>query len=198
MSDSNGTFSPSHKSEINLIQRTDGDFDTPIEIVFQYPNGKIWSAPVGTITDGASIPSIFASFFGGKLNKKHLFAAIVHDAYCGRANAGGSSYQIERWQDTHRMFHKACLANGTRRVKANTMYAGVRLGGPRWPFNNEPFNDLSGVDPKVMHQEMIDCKNWIEANGDNLSIEEIDQWMQDREPELMKSVVQGSSREAIT
>ena len=185
-----GTFAPSHKSEINLIKRNDGDFDTPITIEFQDPNGKIWTAPAGTITDGASIPSIFASFFGGKLNKKHLFAAIVHDAYCGRANANGPSYQIERWQDTHRMFHKACIANGTKRVKANTMYAGVRLGGPRWPFKNEPFNDLSMVDPKVMHQEMTYCKNWIEENGELLNIEDIDKWMDDREAEIMKHAIQ--------
>ncbi len=193
MSNSIGSFVPSHNTEIGLIRREDGDFNTPEVIKFKDPNGKVWTAPAGTITDGASIPSIFAGFFGGKLNKKHLFAAIVHDAYCGEANAGGPSYQIETWQDTHRMFHKACIANGTRRVKANTMYAGVRLGGPRWSFKNQPFNDLSNVDPKVMEQEMKDCKKWIEDNGEHLTLEHIDQWMEDRESELMKHVVEGSS-----
>ncbi len=190
MSKENGSFSPSHKSELELIKREDGDFDTPIEITFQDSNGKIWTAPTGTITDGASIPSLFAGFFGGKLNENHLFAAIVHDAYCGKANEGGPSYQIERWEDTHHMFHKACLANGTSRIKANTMYAGVRLGGPRWPFENEPFNDLSHVEQSTLEDEMKYCKNWIEANGEDLSLEDIDKWMEDREHLLIKSVKQ--------
>ncbi|MEM9544669.1 MAG: DUF1353 domain-containing protein [Bacteroidota bacterium] len=181
-----GSFTPSHTSTIDLISRKDGDFDTPVDIQFTDPEGKIWTAPAGTITDGASIPSLLAGFFGGKLNKNHLFAAIVHDAYCGQANAGGPSYQIERWQDTHRMFHKACIANGTRRVKANTMYAGVRLGGPRWPFNGESPNDLSRVDDSAIQAEMKYCQEWIESQGESLSLDEIDQWMDEREPFLLE------------
>lgn len=120
------------------------------------------------------------------MNKKHLFAAIVHDAYCGRANAGKSSYQIETWQATHKMFHSACIANGTRRVKANTMYAGVRLGGPRWEIAGEKFNDLSNVSPTVLKAEMEYCKNWIESEGENLTLQEIDAWMDEREIEILK------------
>ncbi len=186
MTTENGHFTPSHSTDLKLIKRPDGDFDTPIEISYQDPNGKVWTAPAGTITDGASIPSLFAHFFGGKLNEKHLYAAIVHDAYCAIANEGGPVYQVERWEDTHRMFHKACLANGTERIKANTMYAGVRLGGPRWPFQGETFTDLSSVQENVLSEEMEHCKEWIESQGESLELDAIDQWMEDREKDLLK------------
>ena len=180
-----GQFMPSHLVEIDLIQRADGQFDTPVNIIYQDPNGKDWLAPAGTITDGASIPNLFAGFFGGKLNKEFLFAAIVHDAYCAIANEGGPSYQIETWQDTHHMFYHACLANGTNRTKASTMYAGVRLGGPRWSLQGEAFTDLSQVSAEVLQNEMAYCKDWIESKGDTLTLEEIDQWMTDREAGLL-------------
>ena len=185
MSDFNGTFSPSHTTPLALIPRPDGQFDTPVTVAYRDPDGKVWTAPAGTITDGASIPSVVASFFGGKLNEEFLFAAIVHDAYCAHANEGGPVYQIERWEDTHKMFYKACLANGTGIIKANTMYAGVRLGGPRWPFNGEPCVDLSGCDEDVLRNEMEYCKSWIEAGGESLTLEDIDRWMEDREPALL-------------
>lgn len=181
-----GFFTPPSLTKDDLVERNDGDFDTPMVITFHAPDGKVWTAPTGTITDGASIPSLLAGFFGGKLNEDHLLAAIVHDAYCAEANEGKPSYQIERWQDTHRMFHAACLANGTSPVKANTMYAGVRLGGPRWPFNGESFNDLSQIDDQMIKYEMEYCKNWIEQEGESLSLKDIDQWMDDREEVLLK------------
>ncbi|MEM1357234.1 MAG: DUF1353 domain-containing protein, partial [Bacteroidota bacterium] len=158
----------------------------PVAITYQAPDGKVWKAPAGTITDGASIPDVFTSFFGGKLNKKHLFAAIVHDAYCGRANKGKPAYQTERWEDTHRMFYHACISNGRSRTKASTMYAAVRLGGPRWSFNGEPFTDLSGVDKDLLKQEMKYCVDWIESKGNTLTLDEIDKWMEDRESALLK------------
>jgi len=76
--------------------------------------------------------------------------------------------------------------NGTRRLKAKVMYAGVRLGGPRWSFNERPFNDLSSVSDTVIRQEMEYCKQWIEAQEESLSLEAIDQWMDEREAEILK------------
>lgn len=180
------SFTPSHTNNLALIERKDGDFDTPVDIKYQDPNGKIWKAPVGTITDGASIPGLFKSFFGGRLNKAHLFAAIVHDAYCAGANAKSPLYQSERWQDTHRMFYHACLSNGTSRVAAGTMYAAVRLAGPRWPFPGETFTSLSEVEDNVLLEEMKRCEDWIISKGDSLKLEEIDAWMDAREQYLLE------------
>ncbi len=182
-----GFFTPSHLTQIDLTTRSDGQFDTLIDIIFEDPNGKQWTAPAGTITDGASIPSVIASFFGGKLNREHLFAAIVHDAYCAEANTGGPSFQIESWEDTHRMFYHACIANGTNRIKAGTMYAGVRLGGPRWSLDGQNLTTLSRLDPEVIQAEMSYCKDWIEQEGDTLTLDDIDRWMAEREGLLLQS-----------
>lgn len=181
-------FSPSHEDVLELIKREDGDFDTPFEIKYQAPDGKVWKAPAGTITDGASIPSHFTSLFGGKMNKKHLFAAIVHDAYCGEANQGKASYQVESWKDTHHMFYHACLKNGTDKTRASTMYAAVRLGGPRWSLNGEPVVDLSKVEKSKLMKAMQECITWIASKSGTVTLQEIDSWMEDMEMELIKNL----------
>ncbi len=186
MANKHGHFFPPHDGPIPLIRRPDGYFETATPLIYHDPKGKEWTAPLGTITDGASIPSLIAGAFGGTLNTEFFFAAIVHDAYCAIANQGGSSYQIETWQDTHRMFYHACRANGTSFKKANTMYIGVRLGGPRWSFQSQPFTNLSQVDSKVLEKEMDFCEKWAESRGDSLTLEEIDQWMDLREPLLLE------------
>ncbi|MEM9931382.1 MAG: DUF1353 domain-containing protein [Bacteroidota bacterium] len=186
MSSHSGRFTPSHTTQLSFINRPDSQFDTTVEITYQDPNGKIWVAPAGTVTDGASIPSVVAGFFGGKLNTNFLFAAIVHDAYCAEANTHLPVFQTETWQATHQMFYHACLANGTPSVKAKVMYAGVRLGGPRWSVGLETFNDLSAVSEAVIQEEMAYCKDWIEAQGEDLSLAEIDAWMEEREGVMLQ------------
>lgn len=106
--------------------------------------------------------------------EKHLFSAIVHDAYCAEANKENPSYQTERWEDTHQMFYHACFSNGRSLTKASTMYAAVRLGGPRWSFKGEPFTDLSGVNKELLLNEMELCEKWIKSKGNSLTLEEID------------------------
>ncbi|UOB16696.1 DUF1353 domain-containing protein [Abyssalbus ytuae] len=180
-------FNPSHTTLIDLIKREDGYFNVPVEINYRDPEGKIWIAPVGTITDGASIPSLFESFFGGKLNKDFLFAAILHDAYCAIANENATSYHTERWEDTHHMFYKACINNGTDITTAGIMYAAVRLGGPRWPFQNEPYiNIYEKVEDSILIKEMKECKDWIISKGDTLKLKHIDEWMDEREKIFLK------------
>ena len=138
--------------------------------------------------DGASIPSYFTKLFGGKMNKKHLFAAIVHDAYCGIANNGKSSYQVESWKNTHHMFYHACRKNGTDDTRAGTMYAAVRLGGPRWSSDGKPVKDLSAVDKDDLMKAMQDCIKWIAAKKGTATLEEIDNWMDKLEADLLKNI----------
>lgn len=183
--DNENSFTPSPTTALPLIERSDGYFDTSVKIRYQDPSGKVWKAPAGTVTDGASIPRLFKGFFGGRLNEEYLFAAIVHDAYCAAANVESPLYQSERWQDTHRMFYYACLNNGASRTKASTMYAAVRLAGPRWPFQGEPFTSLSNVEDSVLLEEMKRCEAWITSKGDSVTLEEIDTWMDNREQQLL-------------
>lgn len=101
-------------------------------LVFVDPAGKEWVAPVGTKTDGASIPTIFLSLAGDRFEREYLNAAVVHDAYCDRRNKGQQSYQTRPWREVHRMFFEALIAGGATPAKAKLMYAAVWLGGPRW------------------------------------------------------------------
>jgi len=182
----NSSFDPPVATELNLIAREDGQFDTPVDIKYNDPNGKIWTAPKGTITDGASIPDNVTLLFGGKMNPKHLRAAIVHDAYCGKANKSQSFYQKESWKDTHRMFYQACLKNGTDKVRSGTMYAAVRLGGPRWSPDGQPLSGLKDISKEAMTKAVLDCKAWLISKGGSVSIEELESYLDKLENELIK------------
>ena len=180
-------FDPPHDGELTLISRDDGQYDTPYDIKYTDPSGKVWTAPKGTITDGASIPEKLSSIFGGKLNPTHLNAAIVHDAYCGIANKGQANYCKETWQNTHRMFYQACLKNGKDKLSAGTMYAGVRLGGPRWDENGSPLPGLEKVGAEAMTKAVLDCKAWLVSKGGFVSLDELETYLDKVEAELLQA-----------
>lgn len=95
--------------------------------------GSKWTAPAGTLTDGASIPQAFMSAIGDRMDKRYLGAALIHDAYCAEANRGKMPFYTRPWQDVHKMFHEACLAGGTDATTALAMYTAVWLFGPaKW------------------------------------------------------------------
>lgn len=88
------------------------------------PEGARWDAPKGSIIDGASIPQVAWTFVGGPFEGKYREASVIHDVACvakGRP-----------WQDVHRAFYTAMLANGVGKAKAKIMYGAVYFGGPRW------------------------------------------------------------------
>jgi hypothetical protein len=79
------------------------------------------------------------------------------------------------------MFYEACLAGGTRTLRAKLMYAAVYLGGPRW---DDPGRSLESLPPEVLVHEFKECKQWIEA--EKPEIDEIDQWMNELEANLLR------------
>ena len=92
---------------------------------FHQNNGPTWTAPVGTLTDGASIPQVFWSIIGGPFEGKYRDAAVNHDYEC--------CTKTHRWQDVHRMFYDGMMANGEAMWRAKLMYFAVYFFGPRWP-----------------------------------------------------------------
>ena len=94
--------------------------------------GSTWTAPVGTLTDGASIPEIFVPLIGAPRTPEFANAAAVHDAYCGVGNDAGPVYHSRPWELTHRMFYDTLIAGGTPEIKAKIMFTAVWLRGPRW------------------------------------------------------------------
>ncbi len=113
--------------------------ETAIEFVDSRPT--TWLAPKNTLTDGASIPSLFLTAVGNPRSKEFINAATMHDAYCGIGNESLAQYHSDTWQNVHRMFYDALRVGGTPPNKAKIMYAAVYLGGPRWT--------MPGDQPKV-------------------------------------------------
>jgi len=88
------------------------------------PAGIHWDAPIGLVTDGASIPKFAWSIVGGPFEGLYRNAAVVHDAACDNRKRS--------WEATHEMFYHAMLTSKVDPVKAKIMYAAVYFRGPRW------------------------------------------------------------------
>src|SRR5271154_7170490 len=81
------------------------------------PQGTLWLAPKGLISDGASIPQIFWSLIGGPLDENYRDAAVIHDEYCDTRS--------RTWQATDLAFYNAMRCGGVDDTKAKIMYYAV-------------------------------------------------------------------------
>jgi hypothetical protein len=59
-----------------------GKIKTLTELRYIDDDGRLWLAPAGTVTDGASIPRPFWLTVGHPLSPDTIEAAIIHDVYC--------------------------------------------------------------------------------------------------------------------
>jgi hypothetical protein len=109
---------------VNVNQGRMGKLLSPF--AFVDPDGKVWTAPKGLLTDGASIPQALWSIVGSPWTGLYRNAAVIHDQYCDSHS--------EPWQAVHRVFYRGMLANGVGPIKAKIMYAAVYRFGPRWDF----------------------------------------------------------------
>jgi hypothetical protein len=165
-------------SPINVSLLKDGrNTELLLDVTYTDPAGKMWSAPKGFISDGASIPQVFWSIVGGPWDGPYRNAAIVHDQYCVTKS--------EPSPDVHRMFYKACRAEGVTEVKAKALYAAVRIGGPKWGDDQPPkfpffWLRTSRTPPSIgkliggpwLGPDRITA--WVESN--NPSLEDIDKF----------------------
>ncbi|WP_434052606.1 MAG: DUF1353 domain-containing protein [Roseibium sp.] len=115
-------------------------------------NGEVWTVPAGMKTDGASVPrvawSLFPPFAG-----KYLKAAVVHDRYCDTMQ--------ETWQRTHRVFFDAMLTSGVDKLSAKTMYAAVRLFGPRWTEDGTRIKSAKFLSQQEKLNDLLEFQDWI-------------------------------------
>ncbi|TNF19623.1 MAG: DUF1353 domain-containing protein [Rhodobacteraceae bacterium] len=162
-----------------VADRPQALFPTRAELGFVDARGTLWTAPPQTLTDGASIPAIFAALMGDRQSREYLLAAALHDAYCGIGNERRDSYHSRPWPEVHRMFYEALLVNGTAPRTARVMYAAVYLGGPRW---DDPERSLADVPGAALMQELEWCLRWIEAVDPTPA--QIAAWMERRETAL--------------
>lgn len=124
-----GTFKGSVKAEwLTPPKPTDVFRDMRLLDTFGFVDskGQHWDVPPGYVTNGASIPWGLWNIIGGPYDGPYRDAAVIHDYYCEK--------KLRTWEETHLMYYEAALARGTSDSVASTMYAGLRLGGPRWVF----------------------------------------------------------------
>jgi hypothetical protein len=102
-----------------------------------------WDVPSGAKVDGASIPRALWGLIGAPFEGRYRNASIIHDWFCDRRN--------RPWQRVHEIFYEAMLTSGVSKFQASMLYAGVRLGGPRWSStavsnNNIDVARATGID----------------------------------------------------
>ena len=84
-------------------------------------SGRVWSAPAGFVTDGASIPEVFWSLIGSPFTGKYRTAAVLHDAAYRTLGVAKD--------DADRMLREASLDLGCPEWLADVIWQGVHLGG---------------------------------------------------------------------
>lgn len=87
-------------------------------------NGRIWTAPIGSRVNGASIPRVFWWLIGSPFVGKYRRASVIHDVYC--------TTHTRSAQDVHKVFYEMMRADGVSRLKAWVMFQAVDKFGPRW------------------------------------------------------------------
>ena len=175
-----GYFKP---EAITLTEQGEYKILVDAQLKFIDANKEVWTAPKGTLTDGATVPRLVLPVTDGRWHPGFLKAAVVHDAYCQEENAERTphQYQSRSWRDVHRMFFEACIVGGTDPSIAKLMYAAVFFGGPRW---GDPKHELTELPAEMLVRGFSGTKEWIQEK--NPSVEEIEAYFDKREPVLKR------------
>ena len=144
------------------------EFELLSEYRYKTSEEIIWVVPKGFVVNGASIPYQVWSVVGGPWSGRYRNAAVVHDWMCEEAIID-SNY-------VHRLFYDMMIESGVERVKARIMYIAVKAFGPQWSKSIG-----FGLEKKIYRPEFdsVKFKNIIKAaNNDDLSIEEVDNFIE--------------------
>jgi len=150
------------KEARHLPSRSLPFFPTIEPLLFVDGARRNWEAPVGTLTDGASIPILFVPLLGNPRSSQFLNAGTLHDAYCGVGNEAGLRFHGDTWQNVHIMFYDALTVAGVPKTKAQIMFSAVWLGGPRW---EEAGRGLEQVPEQVLVQAFQSVQAYIESDS---------------------------------
>ena len=96
------------------------------ELSYTDPNGVVWTAPIGSVVDGASIPRYLWSVMGGPFEGKYRNGSVLHDVAYGQHNRPS-------W-DCDRMFYNAMRCSGVSAAEAKTIYYALYKFGRHWKF----------------------------------------------------------------
>lgn len=93
-------------------------------LTFTDSAGKVWTAPAGSVINGASIPGIFWQTIGSPYIGLYRRASVIHDVYCGS--------RTEPHQAVHRVFNEMMKYDGVTDVTRIRMFKAVWYFGPKW------------------------------------------------------------------
>ena len=96
------------------------------ELHYTDPKGEVWTAPIGSVVDGASLPRYLWSIMGGPFEGKYRNASVLHDV----------AYDEHKrpWKDCDRMFYYAMRCSGVGATESKTMYYALYKFGHHWKF----------------------------------------------------------------
>jgi Protein of unknown function (DUF1353) len=137
------------------------------ELRYVDPDGVLWTAPAGSVVDGASIPRSLWSFMGGPFDGKYRNASVLHDvAY---------DQHIRPWQQCDRMFYNAMRCSGVSAVEAKTMYFALYKFGRHWKQPRAFSGAVARSDDTIRRAlpvddaELKEAKSWIENADPSLA-----------------------------
>jgi len=137
------------------------------ELRYIDPDGIVWTAPAGSVVDGASIPRVLWSFMGGPFDGKYRNASVLHDvAY---------DQKTRPWKEADRMFYNAMRCSGVSPTEAKTMYYALYRHGRHWKYPrgvaiaSAPDEQTVPRALPVSEEEIEETRSWIENANPSLS-----------------------------
>ena len=116
---------PGLRGDLILRELDDGVHKETVQpIEFVDSQARKWTVPVGTKTDGASIPRPLWSIIGSPFTGKYVKAAVIHDHYVAT--------KYRSWMDTHGVLYEVMIKSGVDTKQALVIWAAVHRFGPRW------------------------------------------------------------------
>lgn len=130
------------------------EFELLADYSYRAADGTLWTAPSGTVVNGASIPRVVWSSVGGPWSGKYRNAAVVHDYLT--AEKPSSSEVV------HGLFLDGMLENGVSKARAHLMYAAVVTFGGKW---NDAGNFVADGEPIEMTENDLEMlRSYLEEN----------------------------------
>ena len=97
--------------------------------VYVRSDGVAVTAPVGFVTDGASIPAVLWPFVDSPFTGNNLRPAIIHDYLCRLGRVGLSPWDSK---EVHYMLHQGLRLEGDSAWRARLKWVAVRAVGVRF------------------------------------------------------------------
>jgi hypothetical protein len=137
-----------------------------IDFSFYDPDGKRWHVPKGEPTDGASIPKVLWTVLGHPFDPDFINAAIIHDHFCREADKSDTRELRDKLRkEADVMFYYACKADGCSRVKAFSMFKGVRIGASMPWTPGQRTETIENEDVRVLYSKLGKQKNIFEDDA---------------------------------